>query len=353
MLPSFAQRGGHHARLHNPTIFASWTQKLQTRARVTNLAILLGALVCACSLLLNLSYIFGAPDAQQKLREIRNSGGARSGVSAPPASILTTVNRDRRVRDLQHLIVVAGHAIWQGCTPQERLHEEDWVLEPIQKEQQLLGTFFKHISKGAELALQDPKSLLVFSGGQTRASSLETEATSYLRLAHDTSLFGATYNSSAPFPRATSETFALDSFQNVLFSIARFHEVTGGWPRRITVISFGAKRKRFVELHAQALRWPNTEFVYVGIDPEEGTAAADMFKGEQQFGYKPYSTDLYGCQGQLLEKRRKRNPFHRFHPYYTSSPEISGLLDFCPVPPVRNTRVVVYDGHLPWTNIAP
>jgi hypothetical protein len=123
--------------------------------------------------------------------------------------------------------------------------------------------------------------------GQTRPTSLETEAASYLRLAHEAGLFGPKYNynhhhnnSIEPFPRATSETFALDSFQNVLFSIARFHEVTGRWPDKITVVSFGAKRQRFVELHALALRWPAGRFNYVGIDPETGIAAAAMFKGE-------------------------------------------------------------------------
>ena len=41
---------------------------------------------------------------------------------------------------------------------------------------------------------------------------------------------------SLPFPRTTVETFALDSFQNVLFSLIRFYEYTGRWPDGITVI---------------------------------------------------------------------------------------------------------------------
>jgi len=38
------------------------------------------------------------------------------------------------------------------------------------------------------------------------------------------------------FTRVTIDGAALDSFQNVLFSIARFRELTGVYPTRITVV---------------------------------------------------------------------------------------------------------------------
>ncbi|EJD37504.1 hypothetical protein AURDEDRAFT_116756 [Auricularia subglabra TFB-10046 SS5] len=346
MLPvpaSFIQRGGHYTRLRSSSIpldASSWRKTLFTRSRATNLAVALGTLLCVLSLLLNAQLWLASQDAD--IARAANAGAVVGGY--PPLSILSTLNP--RLRNLDHLIVVAGHAIWHGCSPEERMHEDDWILEPIQREQKLLSTFFKHISKGAELSLSDPKSLLVFSGGQTRSTSLETEGASYLRLAHDAKLFGRDYNESAPFPRATSEQFALDSFQNVLFSIGRFHEVTGSYPSRITVVSFGAKRARFVELHSQALRWRADRFNYVGIDPADKAAAA-MFQGEKQFGYAPYSKDLYGCHGELLAKRRKRNPFHRFHSYYTSSPELAGLLDYCPGH-LDGGQTHIYPGALPW-----
>ena len=81
-----------------------------------------------------------------------------------------------------------------------------------------------------------------------------------MRLAALSSLLPHLHSPSAsptlPILRATTEDHALDSFQNVLFSLARFHEATGAYPARITVVSFGAKQQRFVELHARALRWP-------------------------------------------------------------------------------------------------
>lgn len=55
----------------------------------------------------------------------------------------------------------------------------------------------------------------------------------------------------------TTEEFARDSYENLLFSICRFHEYTGNYPRNITVVSFEFKRKRFIEFHRYALKFPS------------------------------------------------------------------------------------------------
>jgi len=186
--------------------------------------------------------------------------------------------------------------------------------------------------------LQDDDSLVVFSGGHTREKSTTSEGESYLRLAIESNLF---HNAFSPFERATSEEYSLDSYQNVLFSIARFHELTGTYPRHITVVGFEMKRRRFEELHIPALRWPRARFTYMGIDERGDTTV--QYRGENQNGYTPFSTDLYGCHGVLLEKRARRNPFYRFHPYHISSPELADLLDWCPT-----DKVSIFPGNLPW-----
>ena len=72
------------------------------------------------------------------------------------------------------------------------------------------------------------------------------------------------------------------ALQNLLFSLARFKEsvtsrcadidtdaslrYAGRFPTRITVVGFGMKRKRFEEVHREAIRWPSDAFDYVGID---------------------------------------------------------------------------------------
>lgn len=100
--------------------------------------------------------------------------------------------------------------------------------------------------------------------GQTRHRSTTTEAESYMRLA----LAAKVFQTTAPFLRATTEDHALDSFQNILFSIARFHEYTGRYPTEITVVGYEFKRARFMDLHRAALRWPESKFRYIGVDPD-------------------------------------------------------------------------------------
>ena len=70
---------------------------------------------------------------------------------------------------------------------------------------------------------------------------------------------------------------------------------------------------------------------------------------QYQNGYLPYTVDLYGCHDFLLEKRRMRNVGMRFHPYYTSTPELAGLLGWCPgSDELKREQTDVYDGPLPW-----
>ena len=71
------------------------------------------------------------------------------------------------------------------------------------------------------------------------------------------------------FGRATTENYALDSFQNLLFSIARFREFTGHYPEHITVVGYDFKRPRFTQLHRAALRWPMEKFTYIGVDHDD------------------------------------------------------------------------------------
>jgi hypothetical protein len=117
--------------------------------------------------------------------------------------------------------------------------------------------------------------LTFIRSGHTRGISTISEGESYSRLAIESNLF---HNGFLPFERATSEEYSLDSYQNLIFSIARFHEVTGTYPEHITVVGFEMKRKRFEELHIRALRWPHDRFTYLGIDEEGDTTP--QYRGE-------------------------------------------------------------------------
>lgn len=61
-----------------------------------------------------------------------------------------------------------------------------------------------------------------------------------------------------------AQEHARDSFENLLFSVCRFREVTGHYPRQITVASFEFKHARFADLHLKALQWPRQNFRFLG-----------------------------------------------------------------------------------------
>ena len=210
-----------------------------------------------------------------------------------------------------------------------------------QKGQGLPQAILAHIQGGIQAAAQDEKSILIFSGGETRsATGPASEGTSYYRVADALNLWvppqeegkGNASSSSTVRARTITEEFATDSFQNLLFSICRFKEVTGSYPKKITIVSFSFKRKRFVELHAPAMRWPTHALEYIGYDPDKSTGfnLEAATEGELKAAALPFETDPYGCHSKVLqEKREGRNPFRRRAPYELTCPDMKSLLNWC------------------------
>ncbi|WVF70088.1 hypothetical protein IAT40_004875 [Kwoniella sp. CBS 6097] len=367
---------------HNLSSSQQALQILRSRTRLTNLAVALLFLALSGSLLLNLNYLFSyspsissyntpsrgrlksAPgsnsaSAQAQLRLQSQKGWDDSATLAQldsgiPLSIETTIERDVRYGDLDHLIMVPGHAIWTGHDVDKIREDDDWVLEAMQRGGSV-KTYVKHIEKGVEELKADSKALLVFSGGATRPppSPPLSEAVSYHNLAHALSLLPSTPLSTSedvsninskglsPLPlnlRAATEEYAMDSYQNLLFSIARFKEVTGVYPGRITVVGYGMKRRRFTNLHRAAVNFPLSRFTYIGIDDEGDTSA--HYAGELKYGFTPFVHSPSGCQSPLSIKRLVRNPFKRYHPYHISCPELWDLFEWCPDLGVGGGRVL-------------
>jgi len=141
--------------------------------------------------------------------------------------------------------------------------------------------------------------------------------------------------------RVATEEYALDSYQNLLFSICRFKEVTGHYPTHIYVVSFTFKRRRFETLHAPAIRWSADKFTYVGVNPPSSTGfdLKKSIQGELQNAARPFESDPYGCGGVLRKKRIERNPFVRTAPYPLSCPEMQDILSWCGPDPIPKTMV--------------
>ncbi|KAH9165487.1 hypothetical protein EDB89DRAFT_2233359 [Lactarius sanguifluus] len=79
-----------------------------------------------------------------------------------------------------------------------------------------------------QIASEDPKALLVFSGSCTSPLSATSECELYLRFTRATSLLPPADR----FTRAATEDAALDSFQSVSFSVARFRKLTDAYLAR-------------------------------------------------------------------------------------------------------------------------
>lgn len=241
---------------------------------------------------------------------------------------------------LTHLVMVAGHAIYVGESLSNDhatlVDESNWILESFQRGQ--VSTFVRHIERGVSLTANDSSALLLFSGGQTRqGAGPRSEALSYWAVANAAKWFG--YSHKAVHNRSFAEEYARDSFENLLFSICRFRQITGRYPREISVVGFEFKRDRFVSIHRRALRYPVHRFHYIGVDPKD--AGHSRAVRERAAAHGPYSSDPYGCNKRILrEKREERNPYIRFHPYPQGCPEIRALFSYC--------RRSIYPGALPW-----
>eukprot|EP01036_Dinobryon_divergens_P029685 gene29685-38814_t len=146
------------------------------------------------------------------------------------------------------------------------------------------------------------------------------------------------------------EEYARDSFENLLFSICRFREVVGSYPKSISVVGFDFKGKRFSEFHRKALGFPESNFTYIGLQSSE---QSPKFTGENQrrallgesAALASFTTDLYGCNNpELRDKRNLRNPFRRTIPYSLACPEIKDLLAWCGPDLFKDLN------SLPWSN---
>ena len=103
-----------------------------------------------------------------------------------------------------------------------------------------------------------------------------------------------------------AETYATDSYQNLLFSLIMYHTRTGHWPKHITVVSHEFKRARFMGLHRMALQWPERDFTFIGLNPPEDITPVEGLIASETANRRLWLGDLYGVKDPLAQKRRKR-----------------------------------------------
>lgn len=236
---------------------------------------------------------------------------------------------------LKNLVMVAGHSVYTSSSCGKVDNENSWYLESYQKHPGQAATFVTHIKEGVEVAAKDDEALLLFSGGETRKDAgPRSEAQSYWLVAESEGWFGE----GSVRDRALTEEHARDSYENLLFSVCRFRELTGSYPQNITVVSYDFKEERFATLHRLAIGFPSSRFSYVGT-PASSTSIEAAKKGESLVRSQ-FEKDPYGCLSSLHHKKLRRDPFHRSIPYPNGCPEMQGLFKYC--------GTSLYNGPFPW-----
>jgi len=240
--------------------------------------------------------------------------------------------------DLTTLILVAGHAVYVADNFDDPSSDDNWFLQSFQKGEPPF--YIEHIMYGVDRAASEPRSLLVFSGGQTRLEAgPRSEAQSYWMLADH---FSWWHRPSVRL-RATTEEFARDSFENLLFGICRFKECTGHYPDCLEVVSWTFKYLRF-QLHREAMKWPELpeRYKFHGVNNPVDLAGAQ--KGEAK-AVAAFKEDPFGTEAELASKRAERNPFNRQNPYSAGCKELESLLNH------KTPNGKEYKGKLPWRSI--
>lgn len=341
--------GGHNSAL-------AWLRASSSSS--PRAAALAALLVCA---LVTAAFQLGASAA---LGRGRGGGGGATAGAASASSAASDPTTSFPAPSLQNLVLVAGHAVYTGVDFHLAAREDSWFLEPYQRVEGEAQSFVDHIRLGAELAARDPSALLLFSGGQTRsAAGPRSEGLSYWVVAEAAGWFpedtaraareaeaarggdeaaqraaaeGAVASVRA---RAYTEEHARDSFENLMFGLCRFYEVTGHYPRRVTVVSYTLKQRRFESVHRAALRFPHSRFSFVGTPIPPAAVGAQEGEARTVAGF---AKDPYGCDpnGELAAKRTRRDPFAVGGPHPSRCPAMAELLRHC--------EPEQYSGPVPW-----
>lgn len=135
--------------------------------------------------------------------------------------------------------------------------------------------------------------------------------------------------------RATTEEFSRDSYDNVLFSIARFYECVGALPQKLTILSWAFKKKRFLH-HTETIGWPASRFQFVGVSTPDDLQTALTKEAKTLIQFK---TDATGHGAVLGKKKMARNPYRRHHGYKTTCPDLANLLDWTATTPFPKDQV--------------
>lgn len=256
-----------------------------------------------------------------------------------------------------HLIILPCHGIWKidstTCIDNCGQLSDQWYLAPFQLEGNDHLVFIKQSLRAIEeLLFNYDNSVLLFSGSQTKIDAGPiSEAQSYFILMKKLVTLATTNDGfeqlSLLFDKETmallaniikqlglsnitvntlfsdgyinTEEYALDSFDNLLYSVLRFKEIVEWYPKRITIVGFGFKEPRFLNYHARALDIPQNIIRYISYEPEPSNYSQeqlnkyfeDLIRMEKKNALSLFENDWYAKRDILNKKKHNRNPYKR------------------------------------------
>ena len=161
--------------------------------------------------------------------------------------------------------------------------------------------------------------------------------------------------------RVFAETFATDSYQNILFSILLYSRVCGYHPSMLTIVTHAFKARRFSELHLPALRWcpptmPATRTQFKCIDPPEAVTPKKILEeGEAKNGFALWEKDPYGVGKAIGKKKEARgwseSTVKEIHQKYMGVPgneENDEMIKLLLRWRGGRDRQLIFPGRLPW-----
>ena len=238
-------------------------------------------------------------------------------------------------KNTEIMVMVPGHAVYMGRDATQARLSEHWKgTFPGYQDNDEAELYWEHIRTGVLTTARSKKidglpreSLLIFSGGETRtAAGPYAEAQSYWFLAHQHNWFGQIQMEKF----ATTEEFARDSFENLLFSIHRFKQVTRRLPTQVIVCGFSFKHERYefhwktIMQHLQhsgvQLHDLKADFFYIDVNdppPYLLQGPGGSLSGETET-LSLFRADPLAQNPPLLTKEEERDRTHRHHPYPVS-----------------------------------
>ncbi len=228
-----------------------------------------------------------------------------------------------------HLIFVPGVAVLRQ-TAGDLSADAAWYLDEHEA-----GNGARHVEqlkRAVELAAADPEALLVLTGRASERSITRTQSISSKMVAEAQGWWGA----ADVAKRTHLEEFARDSFEHLLFSLARYREAVRLYPERITVITWAYKAAMF-DLHRRAIRWPLERFRFEGRNNPAKLGATEERERSVEIAYLD---DPYAAGPKLRQHRRDRNPWLREPGYHKTAQEMKELLGW--------EGPKLFRGPLPW-----